>query len=70
MLVGEAQYVFELRHYDVGGAAVPMIITGGTGIYEDAYGWIAWTLTDNNLESFSLNGRVCGPNIFKWFGFK
>ena len=63
MIWGEAQYVFELRVYDVGGVAIPMIVTGGTGIYENASGWITWTLTDNSLSKFSYDGRVCGPNI-------
>lgn len=63
MIWGDAQYVFDLRFYDVGGAAIPMIVTGGTGFYEDAYGWITWTLTDSSLFAFSYDGQVCGPNI-------
>jgi len=63
MVWGEAQYVFDLRAFDTGGVAVPTQVTGGSGIYEDAYGWITWTFRDGTLETFSIDGRVCGPNI-------
>ena len=60
---GEAQYVYDLRVLDTGGVAVPTLVTGGTGIYEDAYGWITFTFGDETLLPFSIDGRVCGPNI-------
>jgi len=63
MIWGEAQYVFELLVYEVGGVAIPMIVAGGTGMYEDASGWVTWTFTDSTLAKFSYDGRVCGPNI-------
>lgn len=60
---GEAQYVFDLRNYDTGGGvAVPMIITGGTGKFKNAYGWVTWIYSDD-LTKFSLDGRVCGSKI-------
>ena len=63
MVWGEAQYVVDLRVLETGGAAVPLLVTGGTGIYEDAYGWITWTFGDETLATFSIDGQVCGPNI-------
>lgn len=63
MVWGEAQYVFDMRNLDTGGVAVPTLVTGGTGIYEDAYGWITWTFRDGTLATFSIDGQVCGPNI-------
>ena len=65
MIWGEAQLVLDVRIYDTGGLAIPMTVTGGTGIYEDAYGWVAWTFTDSSIEKLSYDGRVCGPNIPK-----
>ena len=63
MIWGEAQYVVDERLYDTGGFAIPMTVTGGTGIYEEAYGWVTWTFTDSTLSKFSYDGRVCGPYI-------
>ena len=63
MIWGEAQYVADVRLYDMGGFAIPMTVTGGTGIYEEAYGWVTWTFTDSTLSKFSYDGRVCGPYI-------
>ncbi len=63
MVWGEAQLVFDIRTIDTGGISVPLFVTGGTGIYEGAHGWITWTFTDSTLVPFSIDGRVCGPNI-------
>ena len=63
MVWGEAQYVFDMRFLDTGGVTVPTLVTGGTGKYEDAYGWIDWTFRDSTLAKFSIDGRVCGPNM-------
>ena len=63
MIWGEAQYIFDWRNFYTGGVAVPIMITGGTGMYEGAYGWITFTVTDASLEKLSYDGRVCGPNI-------
>jgi hypothetical protein len=63
MIWGEAQYVVDVRLYDMGGFAIPMTVTGGTGMYEEAFGWVTWTFTDSTLSKFSYDGRVCGPYI-------
>jgi len=61
---GDSQFVFDLRAVDSGGGtAIPTMVTGGTGIYEDAQGWITATGTDSDFSKFSVRGRVCGPNI-------
>ena len=61
---GDAQTVFDVRLFDSdGGGALPTIITGGTGIYQDAWGWIVLTYTDGTVEEFDVQGRICGPNI-------
>ncbi len=61
---GDMQATFDARIFDSGGgAALPTIVTGGTGIYEDATGWIVVILTDESLENFKILGRICGPNI-------
>ena len=65
MIWGEAQLVVDVRLYDTGGFALPMTVTGGTGIYEEAYGWVTFTITDSTLSKFTYDGRVCGPNIEK-----
>lgn len=60
---GESQYVFDLRVVESGGGtAVPVIITGGSGKYEDAYGWITPIVTNADLTTFSMHGRVCRPS--------
>ena len=46
-----------------GGASIPTMVTGGTGIYEDAEGWINAIYLDAAMEHFKVQGRVCGPNI-------
>jgi hypothetical protein len=63
MVWGEAQYVFDYRILEAGGASVPVLVTGGTGIYEDAYGWITMIVPDAYFINLSFDGRVCGPNI-------
>ena len=64
MVWGDAQFVFDLRAFDSdGGPAIPTIVTGGTGMYEDAYGWITAIYTDGTLSNWRIYGRVCGPNI-------
>jgi hypothetical protein len=60
---GDGQAVYDIRVGIMGGAAVSIMVSGGTGIYEDAYGWITATVLDAYLEHFLINGRVCGPNI-------
>jgi hypothetical protein len=63
MVWGEAQFALDLRVLIMGGSAVPVMVTGGTGIYEDAYGWIVLIAADGYLDNFSVDGRICGPNI-------
>ena len=61
---GDMQTAFDVRVFDSdGGAALPTIVTGGTGIYEGATGWIVPVNTDGTLEKFTILGRICGPNI-------
>ena len=61
---GDAQTAFDTRYFESdGGAALPTIVTGGTGIYEDATGWIVPVYTDGTLNNFTILGRICGPNI-------
>lgn len=63
-LIGDSQYVFDIRIFDVGGGFVsPVIIEGGTGMFEGATGWIAAVLTDAALSRAILIGEVCGPLI-------
>lgn len=58
------QTAFDLRVFESGGgAALPTIVTGGTGIYEGATGWIVSVLTDETLENITILGRICAPNI-------
>ncbi len=62
-LVGDAQYIFDIRIFDVN-ALLPLltIVTDGTGMYEGATGWILATV-EPSLEEASLRGEVCGPHI-------
>jgi hypothetical protein len=61
---GDSQYVFDLRIFDVGGGfASPVIVEGGTGIYEDATGFVVAAFLDGDLSSAALVGRVCGPHM-------
>jgi hypothetical protein len=61
---GDMQTAFDIRIFDSdGGGALPTIVTGGTGIYEDATGWIVPVYTDGTLNNFTILGRICGPNI-------
>ena len=64
MVWGDAQFVFDFRAFDLGGGpAIPTMVTGGTGMYEDASGWITAIYTDGTLSNWRIYGRVCGPNI-------
>ena len=61
---GDMQTAFDMRVFDSdGGVALPTIVTGGNGIYEDATGWIVPVVTDGTIEHFTILGRICGPNI-------
>ena len=61
---GDMQTAFDTRIFDSdGGGALPTIVTGGTGIYEGATGWIVPVYTDGTLNNFTILGRICGPNI-------
>jgi hypothetical protein len=63
-IYGDAQYVFDIRIFDVdGGFVAPIIVTGGTGWYEGATGWIAAVVSDGALSKANLHGEICGPNI-------
>lgn len=63
-LIGDSQYVFDIRIFDVdGGFVTPIIIDRGTGIFEGATGWIAGVLTDGALSRAVLLGEVCGPHV-------
>lgn len=61
---GDATFILSWQ-FDTsdGGASIPTMVTGGTGIYEDAEGWINAIYLDAAMETFELHGRVCGPNI-------
>ena len=64
MVWGYAQFVFDFRIFDSdGGSSIPTMVTGGTGMYEDAYGWITAIYADSTLSNWRIYGRVCGPNI-------
>ena len=61
---GDMQTAFDVRVFESdGGGALPTIVTGGTGIYEGATGWIVPVYTDGTLEKFTIQGQICGPNI-------
>lgn len=62
---GDAQYVFNLQNVaiDMGGTAVPIMVTGGSGMYEGAFGWVTFTSLDGAGATLTYDGRVCGPNI-------
>lgn len=63
-LIGDSQYVFDVRIFDVGGGfVVPVMIERGTGEFEGATGWIAAVFTDAGLSRGVLRGEVCGPGI-------
>ena len=63
MVWGDAQFTYDTRAWLSGGPAIPTIVTGGTGIYEDATGWITLINLDGDFYKSSVHGRVCGPNI-------
>jgi len=60
---GDGQAVYDIRVGIMGGSAISIMVTGGTEMYEDAYGWITATILDPYFEHFSIDGRVCGPSI-------
>lgn len=61
---GDSQLALDARIFDSGGgAAIPTVITGGTGIYEGATGWIVAVSTDELIEEFTILGEICGPKI-------
>jgi hypothetical protein len=64
MVWGDAQFVLDFRAFENGGGvSLPVIVTGGTGIYEVAQGWKTAIALDEAFEKFSIQGRVCGPKI-------
>lgn len=63
-LIGDSQYVFDIRIFDAGGGFVsPVMIERGTGMFEGATGWIAGVFTDSDLSRAILLGEVCGPRV-------
>jgi hypothetical protein len=61
---GDSHFILDsLFDASDGGASIPTYVSGGTGIYEGAEGWINAIFTDASLSNFKLHGRVCGPNI-------
>ena len=62
-IFGDGQVIIDGRVGIMGGSAISIMVTGGTEMYEDAYGWITATILDPYFEHFSIDGRVCGPNI-------
>lgn len=64
LLVGDSQYVFDIRIFDNGGGfTTPIMIERGTGRFEGATGWIVGVFTDAALSRGVLLGKVCGPYI-------
>ena len=63
-LFGDAQYIFDVRIFDVN-APFPLliIITDGTDKYEGATGWLIATFSDTSFDRAKIRGKVCGPNI-------
>ena len=60
---GSAQYTVDTRLWDIGGTVpIAVVITGGTGIYQDASGWMLSTSQDFFTTS-DVTGEVCGPYI-------
>jgi hypothetical protein len=61
---GDAQFILDWQ-FDAsdGGESIPAYVSGGTGIYEDAEGWINAIYQDAAMEHFELHGKICGPNI-------
>jgi hypothetical protein len=62
-LDGYSHYVFDTRTFTDGGFTATIWITGGTGIYRQATGWIVNVAKDAANVDYLLYGRVCGPHI-------
>jgi hypothetical protein len=60
---GYSHYVIDENAFATGGLTGTIFVTGGTGIYRHATGWVVWVSTENTLVDFVLYGRVCGPKI-------
>ena len=64
MVFGDVQYAFDDRIFEShGGFVAPMIVTGGTGMYDGATGWVAFMFIDETIEKQRFFGRICGPGI-------
>ena len=62
-IYGDAQYIFDYRMFEVAGKfPLPIFITGGTGLYEGATGWMI-ALFNTDVDKAKISGEVCGPNI-------
>ena len=62
-ITGYSHYIIDERTFESGGLSSTIYVTGGTGRYREASGWIAIVATDPKLVTFELIGEVCGPNI-------
>ena len=64
-IYGDAHYIFDYRLFDTGAKfPLPVFITGGTGRYEGASGWMI-VLFNTDLDKARISGEVCGPYIPK-----
>ena len=62
-IYGDAQYIFDIRIFDVAAKfPLPIFITGGTEMYEGASGWMI-VLFNADLAKAKISGEVCGPKI-------
>ncbi len=62
-LIGSAQYIVDTRLWDIGGnVPISAVVTAGTGIYQDASGWILSTSQDF-FTTAAVSGEVCGPYV-------
>ncbi len=62
-IIGSAQYIVDTRLWDIGGTVpISAVVTNGTGIYQDAIGWILSTSQDF-FTTAAVSGEVCGPYI-------
>jgi hypothetical protein len=62
-ITGYSHYIVDARTFESGGLSSTIYVTGGTGRYRNASGWIAIVATDPELVTFELIGKVCGPSI-------
>ncbi|HEY7643199.1 MAG TPA: hypothetical protein VH814_25950 [Steroidobacteraceae bacterium] len=62
-LTGYAHYIVDERTFDSGGLSSTIYITGGTGRYRGATGWIAVIAKDPQLVTFEIFGHLCGPAL-------